>query len=294
MKKSRISLSMSRIRPIGMSDRNPAENVAEEYYDSRDADAFYARIWGGEDIHIGLYEPGLSIYQASRKTVEKMAALLGPPHGDSKVLDLGAGYGGAARFLAREYGCEVTCLNLSDIQNQRNRQLSKAQGLEHKIHIVHGSFESIPDENASYDIVWSQDAFLHSGRKLKVLQEVARVLKPGGELVFTDPMQSEDCPADVLQPVYDRLQLDSLGSISFYRQQLSALGFTERNLISLPHQLRTHYFQVGERLKQSYRDLVSDVSQAYLDKMIVGLDNWVSAADAGYLAWGILHYQKAL
>ena len=33
-----------------------SSTVAATYYDSSDADRFYAEIWGGEDIHIGLYE----------------------------------------------------------------------------------------------------------------------------------------------------------------------------------------------------------------------------------------------
>jgi ubiquinone/menaquinone biosynthesis C-methylase UbiE len=44
------------------------------------------------------------------------------------------------------------------------------------------------------------------------MTEVDRVLKPGGELVFTDPMQADDCPDGVLQPVLDRIHLESLGS----------------------------------------------------------------------------------
>ena len=48
--------------------------VAEAYYDSREADEFYFHIWGGEDIHIGLYETSAdSIGEASRRTVEAMA-----------------------------------------------------------------------------------------------------------------------------------------------------------------------------------------------------------------------------
>ncbi len=50
-------------------------DTAREYYNSTDADRFYATIWGGEDIHIGLYESeNDSIVDASRRTVEKMAA----------------------------------------------------------------------------------------------------------------------------------------------------------------------------------------------------------------------------
>ena len=108
-----------------MKNRNAAESVAENYYDSSDADIFYERVWGGEDIHIGLYESGLSIFEASRKTVELMATTLITLDENSRVLDLGAGYGGAARYLAEKYGCQVTCLNLSETQNERNRLLNK-------------------------------------------------------------------------------------------------------------------------------------------------------------------------
>ena len=49
--------------------------TARSYYNSDDADNFYFHVWGGEDIHIGLYEaPGESIAAASRRTVQRMAS----------------------------------------------------------------------------------------------------------------------------------------------------------------------------------------------------------------------------
>ena len=275
-----------------MSSRNTAEKVAEDYYDSTDADTFYERVWGGEDIHIGLYDEGLSIHDASRKTVELMATTLLTLNNDSRVLDLGSGYGGSARYLAKKYGCQVTCLNLSDVQNARNRSLCQEQGVSDKVSVLHGSFESIPCGAEEFDIVWSQDAFLHSGHKKTVLEEVNRVLKPGGELIFTDPMQSDDCPADVLQPVYDRLNLDSLGSFGFYKKHLEISGLTEENALPMTAQLRTHYSEVANELKGRYDQLTETISAEYMDRMLLGLQNWVSAADSGYLAWGVLHYVK--
>lgn len=272
--------------------RTAAEQVAESYYDSSDADRFYESIWGGEDIHIGLYEPGLSIFEASHKTVERMASMLDNLSKKSKVLDLGSGYGGSARHLARRYGCQVTCLNISDVQNERNRQLSKEQGLADKVTVMHGSFESIPCENSTVDVVWSQDAFLHSGSRETVLREIDRVLVPGGEVIFTDPMQADDCPPGVLQPVYDRLSLNSLGSFAYYRRELGTLGFIEKECVNLTDQLRNHYARVGEELKKRAEALRGNISQQYMDKMLLGLANWVSAADTGYLAWGILQFQK--
>lgn len=268
--------------------------VAEEYYDSEDADRFYFHIWGGEDIHIGLYNDTKDIAEASRLTVERMASLLPDLGPDTQVLDVGSGYGGAARYLAKRFGCSVHCLNISETQNATNRRLSAENGLNDKIKVVHGSFEDIPEPNDTFDVVWSQDAILHSGQRKRVLTEVFRVLKPGGQFVFTDPMQADDCPSGVLQPVYDRIHLQSLGSFAFYRQTAAEIGFNICDVIELTPQLRTHYHRVRENLQARYRALSGMVSTQYMDRMLVGLQNWVSAADQGYLAWGILHFQKPL
>src|SRR5690606_3437208 len=120
--------------------------IAREYYNSSEADRFYAAIWGGEDIHIGLYKSGEEpIADASRRTVEEMMdQIKDDVTAESRVLDLGAGYGGAARQLARRFGCEVVCLNLSEVQNKRNRRLSREQGLSRLIDVVDGDFENVP------------------------------------------------------------------------------------------------------------------------------------------------------
>jgi sarcosine/dimethylglycine N-methyltransferase len=139
--------------------------TARAYYNSDDADNFYFHVWGGEDIHIGLYEtPDEAIRDASRRTVERMAGLVSGLGADSRVLDMGAGYGGAARYLAKTYGCKVTALNLSETENERDRQMNREQGLDHLIDVVDGSFEDVPLPDGSVDLVWSQDARSRSSK----------------------------------------------------------------------------------------------------------------------------------
>ena len=266
--------------------------VTEDYYDSDDADTFYSSIWGGEDLHIGIYEDTQDIKEASIATVAKMAETVPNLGSDSRVLDIGAGYGGSARYLARAFGCTVRCLNISETQNDTNRAKNRQQGLTRQVDVVHGVFENIPEPDASFDVVWSQDAILHSDQRRQVLGEVFRVLKPGGSFVFTDPMQADDCPQNVLQPVYDRLSLTSLGSFRFYRETAMSLGFEVVEQIEMIECLRTHYARVGEELAARYDELRENASAAYLDKMLTGLENWVKAADAGHLAWGIQHFRK--
>lgn len=113
-----------------MADYSEVVETSRNYYNSSDADNFYAAIWGGEDIHIGLYNApeGDSIYDASRRTVTKLAEQL-DLDSNKKVLDIGSGYGGTARYLAQTFGCKVDCLNLSETQNQRNRELTERQSL---------------------------------------------------------------------------------------------------------------------------------------------------------------------
>ncbi|MDP4594200.1 MAG: methyltransferase domain-containing protein [Beijerinckiaceae bacterium] len=266
---------------------------AEDYYDSGSADEFYKNIWGGEDIHIGLYAtPDEAIPEASRRTVETMAAELVGINANSRVLDLGAGYGGSGRYLARTYGCEVVCLNLSETQNDRNRMLNAEQGLDHLVSVVYGDFENPGMEDASFDYIWSQDAILHSGDRPLVMDQVNRLLKPGGLFVFTDPMQSDDCPDGVLQPILDRIQLSTLGSFRFYRQELEKRGFEEVKVQDLTHQLRNHYNRVREELLKNREAAVGFSGETYVTNMDKGLQHWVNGADKGYLAWGIINFRK--
>ncbi|HZL92030.1 MAG TPA: methyltransferase domain-containing protein, partial [Vicinamibacterales bacterium] len=173
-----------------------AVSTARQYYNSDDADRFYHDIWGGEDIHIGLYTgTNDDIRTASERTVAAMADSLGDRlTGASRVIDLGAGYGGAARWLVRKKDCRVTCVNLSEVQNERNRAANADKGYGGRITVLDGSFETIPCEDETFDIAWSQDSILHSADRKRVFREVDRVLRRGGEFIFTDPMQADTCP----------------------------------------------------------------------------------------------------
>lgn len=268
--------------------------TAREYYNSADADNFYFHIWGGEDIHIGLYESAEEpIADASRRTVRRMAELAGEIDAETRVLDLGAGYGGSMRYLAEHFGCRCVALNLSEVENERDRQMNVEAGLDDRIDVVDGDFTSLDYDDDSFDLVWSQDAFLHSGDREQVCREAVRVLKPGGRLVFTDPMQADDAPTDQLQPIYDRIHLESLGSPGFYRRTLDGLGLTEIAFEDHADQLPRHYARVRRALMDNAEELrARGVSEDYIERMKAGLQHWVDGGHKGYLAWGIFVFEK--
>ena len=77
------------------TDYSEVVETARTYYNSEDADNFYFHVWGGEDIHIGLYDtPEDAIPEASRRTIERMAAMVPGIGPETLVLDMGSGYGG--------------------------------------------------------------------------------------------------------------------------------------------------------------------------------------------------------
>ncbi len=270
-------------------DYSTAVQTARDYYNSDDADNFYFTVWGGEDIHVGLYAHATEdIRAASRRTVEQMAdrVELGP---DTDVLDVGAGYGGAARHLARTFGCRVKCLNLSEVENDRNRAMNVEQGLDDRIEVFDGSFEDLPFQDNQFDVVWSQDSFLHSGDRRRVLEEVVRVLRPRGEIVFTDPMSQDNSSREELAPILKRLHLDSMGSPSFYRRELTRLGLTTIDFEDQTPQLSRHYGRVLEETERREDEIEGSVSRDYLEPMKVGLRHWVEGGNGGRLAWGIFH-----
>ncbi|KAF0096181.1 MAG: sarcosine/dimethylglycine N-methyltransferase [Puniceicoccaceae bacterium 5H] len=268
------------------------EAKARQYYDSNDADNFYYQIWGGEDIHIGWYkdmeEP---IFDASRRTVERMASKLKQPEG-ARLLDIGAGYGGSCRYLVKNKGYDCTALNLSVVQNDRDRQMNKEQGLDDRIDVVDGTFEDLPFEDNSFDMVWSQDAILHSGDRKLVFKEVDRVLKPGGEFIFTDPMQKPDVDEKLLAPVLARIDLSSMGSIEVYEQYAKELGWEVVEVERATEKLVMHYSRVLQELKSRETELKGAVSDDYIERMKTGLNHWIRAGEEGALSWGILHFRK--
>lgn len=270
-----------------------AVDIAREYYNSDDADNFYYHVWGGEDIHVGLYQSADEpIRDASRRTVERMAEKLGNLNRDSRVLDVGAGYGGSMRYLAKKVGCHCVALNLSEVENERDREMNKAQGLDHLIDVVDASFEKLDYPDNSFDIVWSQDAILHSDHRDRVIAEVSRVLKPGGEFIMTDPMQADDCPEGVLQPILDRIHLTSLGSPGFYINTAKQNGLSDLGFEDHTPQLTRHYSRVLQTLNTMEDELEGKVSREYIERMKQGLQHWIDGGRKGYLAWGIFHFRK--
>ncbi|KAL8743538.1 MAG: hypothetical protein Q9190_004119 [Brigantiaea leucoxantha] len=272
-------------------------NIAESFYDNAATHTFYSTLWGGEDIHIGIYSRDSSdIRSASHHSEVYMASCLSKsPTQFTRILDLGSGFGGAARYLASTFGCRVTCLNLSEVQNTYNRQKNKEQGLEHLIEVVKGNYEDTKLQAHAYDVVWSQDAFLHSRNRAALVREMERLLiKEGGEVVFTDNMAGENADPNVLEPVLRRLQVNNLETVKGYRKMLEEMGFQNLAFEDLSENLAKHYQKVLDELVDRREELIGEgkMDGEALDRVKEGLNGAVTAAKTSHYVWGVLRCHR--
>jgi len=287
--------------PTTHSQRTPTAAIAppataRDYYNAPSTDTFYHTLWGGDHIHIGTYlTPSDPLALASARTVSRMAALLGPfltPA--TRVLDLGAGYGGAARWLARHYGCHVTCLNISEVQNARNRAKNKEQGLEALVQVVDGTFEHLPFGEGAFELVWCQDCLLHAGDREVVVKEVARVLVPrGARVLLSDHLAVEGATEERVRPIRERLALKGgLATRGFYERAFEKWGFVEVGFADGTQHMVTHCGKVVAAIEEAERLGSSDISGAVAENAKTGMAQWIEGGKQGYLEWGIFHFRR--
>src|SRR6185436_19687834 len=101
---------------------------------------------------------------------------LGP---QSRVLDIGAGVGGPARFLAHTTGCHVTALELQPELHAIGVDLTRRTGLVDRVSHVCGDALVEPLPEASFDAVVSFLAIVHILDRPRLFVRLASALRPG-------------------------------------------------------------------------------------------------------------------
>jgi MPBQ/MSBQ methyltransferase len=159
----------------------------------------------GEHIHLGYYSDEelaagykkKDFIQAKYDFIDEMMAF-GDITFDSKdvknsmaILDVGCGFGGTSRYLAKKAlssgttNVTVTGITLSPKQVERGTELAVEQGLSPqnvKFMVKDALAMDFPDD--SFDIVWACESGEHMPDKKAYIEEMMRVLKPGGKFVM--------------------------------------------------------------------------------------------------------------
>ncbi len=106
-----------------------------------------------------------------------------------KVLEIATGSGGPAVFLVKETGCTLTGIDINENGILNAGKLAAESGLNEQIEFIKAdASEGLPFADGSFDAVISMDSINHIRNRGKLLLECRRKLKPGGMLLYTDPI----------------------------------------------------------------------------------------------------------
>jgi SAM-dependent methyltransferase len=112
---------------------------------------------------------------------------LGP---SARLLDVACGSGGPALHLARRTACQVVGVEVEEHAVASGTRQAREAGLESRVSFRRvDASQRLPFEDGSFDAILCIDAICHLSDRVGVLADWARVLRPGGRLVFSEPAE---------------------------------------------------------------------------------------------------------
>jgi len=150
---------------------------------------YWDGVWNSDELHRAYHE----LFQAILDRI--------PQH--ARVIDVGCGNGRLAKLVRQERGAQVTCLDFSALVLGR----LAADGFD----TIVSALPAIPAPDASFDVAVSTEVFEHLDDPRKTLRQMARVVRPGGMVIFS-------VPNDALLP-HEELEHQS----SFDRAKVAAM-----------------------------------------------------------------------
>ncbi len=250
----------------------PGENTVGAEYDAWTEEEILEYYWG-EHIHLGYYKDEdlkrgagtlfghrvKDFIEAKEDFVDEMYAWSKAEANNGgakprKILDVGCGIGGATRRLASKCAgatAEVTGITLSTKQAARATALAAAQNIPNaKFEVMDALAMEFDDD--TFDMVWACESGEHMPDKKKYVEEMVRVLKPGGTLVIATWCQRHTPPAltkeekSKLQFLYDEWAHPYFISIQDYCELAEGTGamknvdgddWTKQTIVSWRHSI---------------------------------------------------------
>lgn len=186
---------MSTVKPYSDSDLTKKEQV-EQMFDN---------ISGKYDELNHILSMGIDV--GWRKKVVKIIKNQNP----KTVLDIATGTGDLAIMMAKATDAKITGFDLSAGMLEVGRQKIKEQNLENRIEMIQGDAEKMPFEDNSFDCITVAFGVRNFENLKKGLDEIYRVLKPGGKFVILEFSQPQSFPMKQLYGFYSKNILPMIG-----------------------------------------------------------------------------------
>ena len=145
---------------------------------------------------------------------------------EARLLDVGCGIGGTARFVAKRYSSHVTGIDATGDFVTTGNTINTWLRLDRRISLEHGSALDMPFADASFEGAYMLHVGMNIADKAKLASEVARVLKPGTLFGIYDVMRTGPGELSFPVPWASRPELSAVAEPDDYRRALEAAGFS--------------------------------------------------------------------
>jgi sarcosine/dimethylglycine N-methyltransferase len=152
---------------------------------------------------------------------------------NSRVLEIGSGLGGPARYLAQTVGCHVTALELQQDLHDLAASLTRRCELESRVDHVRGDALTAPLPERAFDAVVSWLAIHHIPRRPQLMERLARALTSSGRLYIEDLVQRAPFSPDDAAAVRRTLYGVTITSADSFAADVAAAGFREMEIVDM-------------------------------------------------------------
>ena len=153
------------------------------------------------------------------------AAALMPVRPGERLLDVGSGIGGPARWLARRLGCHVTGVDLTPEFCAVADELTRRTGMTSAVQFHVADALTLPYDAATFDGAYSMNVSMNIADKAGLYRELHRVLRPGGWLLLSEVARGNGPEPDYPTPWAATAAASFLATPQQTRDGLVAAGF---------------------------------------------------------------------
>jgi ubiquinone/menaquinone biosynthesis C-methylase UbiE len=171
-------------------------------------------------------------------TVE-LAGLM-PARAADRLLDVGSGIGGPARYIATRFGCHVTGIDLTAEFCDVARHLTRLAGLDGRVRFETGNALAMPFADDSFEGAYSINVSMNIADKAAFYREVHRVLRPGGWFVLAEVAKGTGAAPEYPTPWAATPSTSFLVTPAETRAGLTAAGFSVAQLRSTADAARAY------------------------------------------------------